>query len=91
MAVDAAGNVSPASNTVVAKIPQEVIDPIDPVIPVEPVDTRDPSVKEWEVGVNYKAGDTVKYQGKEYRCLQAHSAMQHWSPAAVQALWNPIK
>ncbi|WP_426817250.1 glycosyl hydrolase family 18 protein [Winslowiella sp. 2C04] len=103
MAVDAAGNVSPASNTVEAKIPQEVIDPIDPVVPVEPVDPvipvdpvepvdpTDPSVKEWQVGVNYKAGDTVKYQGKEYRCLQAHSAMQHWSPAAVQALWNPIK
>lgn len=50
----------------------------------------DPSVKEWETGIDYKADDTVIYEGKKYRCRQAHPSMAHWSPAEVHSLWLPV-
>ncbi|CAI1712321.1 Chitinase A1 precursor [Serratia ficaria] len=50
----------------------------------------EPSEGEWEVGVNYKVGELVKYQGKKYRCLQAHPAMAHWNPEAAQSLWQVV-
>ncbi|HHB1427532.1 TPA: glycosyl hydrolase family 18 protein [Serratia odorifera] len=49
-----------------------------------------PSEGEWKVGVNYKVGELVTYQGKKYRCLQAHPAMAHWNPQAAHALWQMV-
>jgi chitinase len=42
---------------------------------------------EWKVGVNYKVGEVVTYEGKQYRCLQAHPSMAHWAPSMAPALW----
>ncbi|MFS2221448.1 glycosyl hydrolase family 18 protein [Pantoea sp. B65] len=44
----------------------------------------------WKVGVQYKVGDVVTYQGKKYSCRQPHMAMAHWNPADVLALWLPV-
>lgn len=54
-----------------------------------------PPTPEWTVGVAYKGdntqgagnGDVVMYQGNEYRCLQSHTSIATWTPAAVPALW----
>jgi chitinase len=46
---------------------------------------------EWKTGVNYKPGDVVSYQGKEYLCLQGHPSMAHWSPSAAASLWQAIR
>lgn len=46
---------------------------------------------EWKSGTVYKSGDTVTYQGKEYRCLQGHSAFPHWAPDLAPALWQVIR
>lgn len=42
----------------------------------------------WEVGQNYKVGDTVTYKGKMYRCLNAHSSASNWAPDIAISLWE---
>ena len=49
-----------------------------------------PPTAEWAVGVAYKVGDEVMYQGALYRCRQAHTSIATWTPPAVLALWLPI-
>jgi hypothetical protein len=54
-----------------------------------------PPTEEWAAGVAYTGdntagagnGDVVMYQGNEYRCLQSHTSIATWTPAAVPALW----
>lgn len=70
------GLISSASSTLKAKTQDEQIV------------TPGPSEGDWKVGVNYKVGEIVTYQGKKYRCLQAHPAMAHWNPAAAGSLWQ---
>ncbi|GAA5528278.1 carbohydrate-binding protein [Herpetosiphon gulosus] len=36
----------------------------------------------------YKVGDRVNYNGRIYRCLQAHTSLATWTPEAVPALWQ---
>jgi hypothetical protein len=45
---------------------------------------------EWAYPVSYKIGDEVTYQGKTYRCIQAHTSQAGWTPLAVPALWQEI-
>lgn len=45
---------------------------------------------EWAVGVNYKVGDIVTYQGQMYQCRQAHRSKTGLQPPNVLALWLPI-
>lgn len=47
----------------------------------------EPQAGEWAVGVVYKVGDIVTYQGAEYQCRQAHTSQAGWHPVAVPALW----
>ena len=47
-----------------------------------------PATGEWKVGVAYKVNDIVTYQGKTYKCLQAHTSQAGWTPPAVPALWQ---
>lgn len=49
----------------------------------------------WAAGVAYTGdntagagnGDVVTYNGRSYRCLQSHTSISTWTPAAVPALW----
>jgi chitin-binding protein len=45
----------------------------------------------WQEGSSYRVGQTVTFQGKAYRCLQAHTAYAGagWTPATTPALWQP--
>ena len=36
---------------------------------------------------SYAAGDRIQYNGKLYKCLQAHTSQADWTPDATQALW----
>ena len=45
---------------------------------------------EWSYPVSYKIGDEVTYQGKTYRCIQAHTSQSGWSPDIVPALWQQV-
>ena len=44
----------------------------------------------WTVGVTYKTGDIVSYNGINYTCLQGHTAYEGWEPPKVPALWKQI-
>jgi len=55
------------------------------IVPDEP---DPPATSEWAPGVAYAVGDEVTYQGATYRCLQAHTSLVGWNPAAVPALWQ---
>lgn len=50
----------------------------------------DPGPGTWSAGTSYRAGDTVTYGGRSYRCLQAHTALPGWEPPNVPALWQPV-
>lgn len=41
----------------------------------------------WESGVAYAVGDRRQYDGLLYRCVQAHTSQDDWTPPAVPALW----
>lgn len=42
----------------------------------------------WAVGVAYAVGDRRTYEGKLYRCVQAHTSQADWAPPVVPALWT---
>ncbi|GGQ44469.1 lytic polysaccharide monooxygenase [Couchioplanes azureus] len=45
----------------------------------------------WAAGVAYKIGDEVTFDGKKYKCRQAHSSIRSWEPSVfTQALWLPL-
>jgi chitodextrinase len=41
----------------------------------------------WQAGHAYAAGDLVSYNGRNYRCIQAHTSQVGWEPPNVPALW----
>ena len=45
---------------------------------------------EWAVGHTYAVGDRVYYEENLYRCEQAHTAQEDWSPSETKALWTNI-
>lgn len=45
-------------------------------------------VATWRVGVAYKVGDEVVFEGLDYRCRQAHVSQVDRKPPAVFALWE---
>ena len=44
----------------------------------------------WEADTKYTAGDRRRYDGKVYKCLQAHTSQVVWEPSAIPALWVVI-
>lgn len=45
---------------------------------------------EWASGVAYTAGDRIRYNGKLYKCLQAHTAQADWNPVDAPSLWAEV-
>lgn len=45
---------------------------------------------EWDPSKLYTAGDRVQYGGVLYKCLQAHTAQEAWSPTASPSLWAQV-
>lgn len=43
--------------------------------------------EEWAVGISYPVGALRNYEGKLYKCLQAHTSQADWTPDVVPALW----
>lgn len=44
----------------------------------------------WAFPANYKADQIRSYNGKLYRCLQAHASQEDWTPDASPSLWKQI-
>ncbi|NJC72053.1 glycoside hydrolase [Planosporangium thailandense] len=43
----------------------------------------------WQPNHLYHVGDVVAYNGRTYKCLQAHTSLPGWEPPNVPALWQP--
>ena len=41
----------------------------------------------WQTGVAYAVGDRRQYEGLLYRCVQAHTSQDDWTPPVAPALW----
>ena len=44
----------------------------------------------WDAEASYAVGDRVQYEGILYRCLQAHTAQEGWTPTAAASLWAKV-
>lgn len=44
----------------------------------------------WMEGTEYAAGDRRKYDGKLYKCVQAHTSQAEWTPDKTPALWTEV-
>lgn len=44
----------------------------------------------WRTDLAYAVGDRVRHGDKLYKCVQAHTAQDNWTPDATPALWTPI-
>jgi chitinase len=60
--------------------------PTDGVAPTPPAN----SGVAWTANTAYKVGDVVTYNGKRYRCIQAHTSLIGWAPSYVPALWQAL-
>lgn len=45
---------------------------------------------DWCVDVDYKQGDTRRYDDKLWRCSQAHKSQVGWEPGVAPSLWYEI-
>jgi hypothetical protein len=74
----------------VATVAEGVENPLDLVTPLltdEQAEQVPNAYPEWETGVAYKVGDRRRYDGRLYRCVQAHTSQADWTPDKVPALW----
>ena len=44
----------------------------------------------WAADTAYTVALRVRYEGKLYRCEQAHTSQAGWEPPAVPALWTEV-
>ena len=44
----------------------------------------------WEVDTAYTVGQRIRYEGKLYRCEQAHTSQESWTPDVTPALWTEV-
>lgn len=42
----------------------------------------------WEPNINYTVGQLRQYDGKLYRCVQAHASQDGWEPPNAASLWS---
>ena len=44
----------------------------------------------WASGTAYKVDDRCEYADKLWKCLQAHTSQDNWTPDATAALWVEV-
>ena len=64
----------------------KLIETLDDETALEVTDLFEP----WQSGKAYAADDRVKYEELLYRCVQAHTAQDDWTPDATPALWTRV-
>ena len=66
---------------------QSALDDILPILTDEQAEQVPQVFPEWAAGKSYAVGDRVRYDGRLYRCVQAHDSQEGWEPHATPALW----
>lgn len=44
----------------------------------------------WKTDTAYSVGDRVLYGGNVYKCLQAHTSQETWTPTDAVSLWAEV-
>ena len=44
----------------------------------------------WKSGNSYAVDDRIRYGSTLYRCVQAHTSQDDWTPDATPALWTVV-
>lgn len=44
----------------------------------------------WAADTSYELGIRVRYDGKLYKCIQAHTSQDQWTPDVTPALWTDV-
>lgn len=45
---------------------------------------------DWQTDKAYKTGDRVLYEGALFKCLQAHTSQDAWTPTDAPSLWAEV-
>lgn len=69
---------------------QAALDEVLPILTDEQAETVPDAFPAWAVGIAYAVGYRVRYDGKLYKCVQAHTSQADWTPDATPALWTRI-
>lgn len=69
---------------------QAALDEVLPILTDEQAEGVIDAFPAWAVGVAYEVGKRVRYDGKLYRCVQAHTSQEDWTPDATPTLWTRI-
>ena len=77
---------------IISELPSMVVyvDPVDTLLPMltdEQAEAVTNLFPAWVADVAYAVGDRRKYDGKLYKCVQAHTSQVGWEPPAVPSLW----
>lgn len=73
-----------------AKPVRAVMDQAGEMLTDEQAATVPTLYREWEIGVDYVAGDRRQYNGTLYKCLQAHTSQEAWNPEDAPSLWAKV-
>ncbi|SHI46182.1 Carbohydrate binding domain-containing protein [Clostridium cavendishii DSM 21758] len=49
------------------------------------------NIPNWNIGVNYKVQDKVKFNDKYYVCIMEHNSLESWKPNESNTLWSEMK
>lgn len=44
----------------------------------------------WQAEFSYNLNDRIRYNGQLYKCVQAHTSQQDWTPDVTPALWTNV-
>ena len=69
---------------------QAALDEVLPILTDEQAETVPDVFPAWVSGIAYAVGYRVRYDGNLYRCVQAHTSQEDWTPDATPALWTRI-
>ncbi|RDI24651.1 lytic polysaccharide monooxygenase auxiliary activity family 9 protein [Lentzea flaviverrucosa] len=58
--------------------------------PTTTTTTQPPAGGTWAAGTTYSVGNRVTYNGVNYECQLAHTAISGWEPPATPALWRRL-
>ena len=50
----------------------------------------EPEAKDFVPGLELNVGDIVRFEGAEYKVIQAHTAAAHWPPNAAHSLFSRL-
>ena len=69
---------------------QEKLDSVLEILTDEQAETVPDAFPAWAAGIAYAVGVRVRYGGVLYKCVQAHTSQDGWTPDATPALWTRI-